>query len=413
MRILQLVHQYLPEYIGGTELYTHWITHRLAQKGHQVAVFYRRSGISTALEARQDNDEVQVWAVQSGLLSAQNRFTATFREAYITEAFKRVLAQFQPELVHIQHLMGLPANITAQLRYQGIPFIITLHDYWWVCANAQLVTNYNQQVCDGPQVYLNCARCALARSGRAGFLPALPALAGLMAWRNGRLRQVLQEAHTLIAPTQFTSNWYRNHGAPATKLRVIPHGLDLPPICSWREREKNSPFRFAFIGGLSWQKGVHILIEAFQGLERHAELWIAGDETADPAYVTGLRRLASPQIRFLGKLTREAVWQTLAQVDVIVVPALWYETFSFIISEAFAAGIPVVASRLGPLADRVQDGLNGLLVEPGNPAALRAALLRFYEEPDLWPHLQAGIRPVDTLDDYIIQLEAIYQAAKT
>jgi glycosyltransferase involved in cell wall biosynthesis len=166
--------------------------------------------------------------------------------------------------------------------------------------------------------------------------------------------------------------------------------------------------RFAYIGGLSWQKGVHVLVEAFRGLQGACELWIAGDESFDPPYVARMRAQAVPGVRFLGRLTREQVWETLAQVDVAVVPTLWYETFSFIVSEAFAAGLPVVASRLGPLADRVRDGVDGLLLPPGDVAAWRTALQRLISEPALLAGLRTNVRPPLTLEEHTEQIEALY-----
>ena len=192
------------------------------------------------------------------------------------------------------------------------------------------------------------------------------------------------------------------------KLQLIPHGLDSPPLRNKQPRKPESPLRFAYIGGLSWQKGVHVLLDAFRGIDGEAELWVAGDESADPNYGSNLRTLASPNVRFLGKLTREAVWDTLYQVDVVVVPSMWYEAFSFIISEAFAAGVPVIASRLGPLADRVHDEVDGLLVPPDDPQSLQNALTRFLHEPDLLPKLQAGIGPVRTVEDHVMEIEALY-----
>jgi glycosyltransferase involved in cell wall biosynthesis len=153
-----------------------------------------------------------------------------------------------------------------------------------------------------------------------------------------------------------------------------------------------------------------VLIEAFNSTEKGAELWIAGDENADPAYATHLHTLASENVHFLGKLTRVEVWEMLAQVDILVVPSLWYETFAFVVSEAFAAGVPVVASRLGPLADRVEEGVDGLLVPPGDVDALRVALLQFLEDPTLLPRLQAGIRPVNTIEDHVREIEGVYRA---
>lgn len=404
----------MPEYVGGTELYTHWLATGLSRQGHQVTVFYRRSGPEPALTHRQDDHGVSVWAVTAGPVTPNRRFLATFGNPYILRAFDQVLAQTRPDLIHIQHLQGLPVSLVKQIEHRGIPFVITLHDYWWGCANAQLLTNYSQQLCQGPRLYLNCARCALARAGWPQLWPAWPGLAGLLARRNHLLRPVLQAARKLIAPTRFVAGWYMAQGAPAERMLVMPHGLPIPAgIPRPSQRPARRPIRFGYIGGLTWQKGVHILIEAFNTLPEQAELWVAGDETAEPAYAARLHSLASPRVRFLGKLARADVWQTLARLDVLAVPSIWYETFAFVIAEAFAMGVPVVASRLGPLADRVGEGIDGLLVSPGEVEAWRQALLRFLQEPELLPRLQAGIRPVHTIEAYIKDIEALYQEVLT
>lgn len=407
LKILHLVHQYLPDHVGGTELYTHWLTQGLSQRGHQNIIFHRRSGEGADLTCRTDEAGTQIWAASAGPLTPARRFLATFRSRALAGAFEQVLDQAQPDVVHVQHLMGLPAVLLDLLQRRGLPFVITLWDFWWVCANAQLLTNYSQTVCAGPNAYLNCARCALARAKRDNFWPAVPPLAGLLAWRNHQLSRLMPKAARLIAPTPFVRDWYAAHGAPQEKLMVIQPGLDLPPQLPWQPRPSGRPLRLAYIGGLSWQKGVHGLIEAAAGLEG-VEIWLAGDETAHPDYTAQLRRQASPQVRFLGKLDRAQVWTTLAQVDVVVVSALWYETFSFIVSEAFAAGVPVIASRLGPLADRVRDDVDGLLIPPGDWTALRQAIRRLQEEPDLLPRLRANIRPVLTTAEHARTMERLY-----
>lgn len=407
MHVLHLVHQYMPEYVGGAELYTRWLTHALSQRGHQITIFYRRSAEGVGQEDRTENG-VHVRAVWSGLLSPTHRFLATFGDTLMMRAFKCVLEETNPDLIHIQHLMGLPAALLRPIRQQGLPFVITLHDYWWMCANAQLLTNYSQQVCDGPQAYLNCARCALARADRSRFWPALPPVAGLLAWRNHLLRQIMKAAGGLVAPTEFVRHWYAAHGAPTERLLVIQSGLECAADIPRQKRDPDGPMRFAYIGGLSWQKGVHVLIEAFNGVNGSAELWIAGDETFDPDYVAHLHTQATSNVLFLGRLTREEVWETLAQVDVVAVTSLCYETFSFIVSEAFTAGVPVVASRLGPLADRVRDGVDGLLVPPGDVVAWRAALQRLVDEPDLLAQLRANVRSPMTLEEHVNRIESLY-----
>jgi glycosyltransferase involved in cell wall biosynthesis len=165
--------------------------------------------------------------------------------------------------------------------------------------------------------------------------------------------------------------------------------------------------RLAYIGGLSWQKGVHVAVEAMQSVSG-AELWLAGDETTDPAYVARLRDLAGPSVRFLGRLSRAEVWQTLAQIDVLLVPALWYETFSLIISQAFAMGVPVIASQLGPLADRVRSEVDGLLLEPGQVSVWQKALQSLADDPTPLSRWQVNIQPPLSLSEHQVRVNALY-----
>jgi glycosyltransferase involved in cell wall biosynthesis len=306
--------------------------------------------------------------------------------------------------------MGLPVQLLRLLRQNGIPYVVTLHDFWWVCANAQLLTNYAQQVCDGPHFWLNCGRCALARAGLGAAWPAAPALAPILAARARLQRQALAGADRLIAPTSFVKTWHVQHGISAAQTDVLPHGIERPSLPA-RGGRPAGPVRFACIGGLAWQKGVHVLIEAFARLTGQAELWVAGDESFDPAYVRQLRGRAGPRVRFLGSLARAQVWECLASVDALVVPSLWYEAFSLIAHEAFAAGVPVVASRLGALAEVVSDGADGLLVPPGDVDAWRAALQRLVDEPAVLNGLRAGVRAPMDQRTHVRLLCDVYQRA--
>ena len=407
MRILHIVHQHPPDKVGGVELYTQAISRALAQRGHGVAVFYRRDAPGWGLEHRMEEDGVHIYAVWAGPAGPARRFLYTFHNPWIHQALIRVLDEFCPDVIHIQHLMGLPVSLMDAVRQRSVPFIVTLHDYWWLCPNAQLLTNYSGEVCEGPR-YWNCARCMLVRAGLPGLWPTIPFLAGLSAWRNRLLRAVLERASVLIAPTEFVRRWHVDHGVLREKIIVLPHGLERPVLSSTPSRTADGTIRFAYIGSLSWQKGVHVLVEAFSRVCGKAELWIAGDESFDLAYVSRLKALATPNVRFLGRLDRKGVWQTLTQADVVVVPSLLYEAYSFLISEAFAAGLPVLASRLGALADRVRDGVDGLLVPPGDVAAWRAAIQRLLDEPELLARLRAGVQPPMTMEEHVERLEELY-----
>ncbi len=272
MRVLHLVHQYPPHSIGGTELYTQSLTGALTAQGHQITVCYRASTEGAGFQSRTDAG-VRVVEMRAGRLTPVRRFLAGFGDGATRRAFAQLLDEVRPELVHIQHLMGLPLSMVRCVQERGIPFLITFHDYWWVCANAQLITNYSGEPCEGPRAFLNCARCALARAGQSAaaplpldrLWPAVPAVALLMAWRRRQLRSVLGQAQRLIAPSQFVWDWYASHGVPVDRLHLLPHGLAWP-LNLVRKRERATALRLAYIGGLSWQKGVHVLLDALDGV---------------------------------------------------------------------------------------------------------------------------------------------------
>jgi len=407
VRILHVVHQYSPESVGGTELYTRALARQQAQQGHTVAIF--TPAIAAPTEPAMENG-VRVYRAAVGERGSTAVFLHTFRHPQLNRAFAAVLQRERPDLVHIQHLMGLPIGLVDQIGQAGLPYVVTLHDYWYLCANAQLLTNYDNTVCAGPDYWLNCARCALARVGHSAAFPLIPAIAPLFSYRQARLHRVLANARALIAPTRFVAQIHAQMGLPVAKIQVVQHGIavpdDLPP------RPPRRPgLRIGYVGGLSWQKGVHVLIAAVNQLPQEGvTLAVMGDTAVFPDYVAQLQRQARhPGITFTGRIPYEQLWAALAALDVVVVPTLWYETASLIVQEAFAAGAPVVASAIGALQERVRDGIDGILVPPGDVNALREALHLLSSEPARLSQLRSGIRPVRTMADHAREINSIYQ----
>lgn len=423
-RVLHLLHQYGPEYVGGTEMYTQTLAAAL-QPHHPNAIFYRISRAGTGISQRIESDGLRVWSAWNGLVTPSSRFWATWRDPAIYAAFAQVLDEFQPDIVHVQHLMGLPVSLLTLLRQRQIPYLITLHDYWWLCANAQLRTNYDETVCSGPDWWLNCGRCALARAGKGDSRWLGAGLAPMLAYREKLLRPHLRHARALISPTRFVRDIYAQMGIPPEHITVIPHGLELPeivnseqgtvkgelpPPLSFPDLSQRASLRLCYIGGIAPAKGVHVLIEAVNGLSESVELLIGGDMAALPEYAAALRQQAThPGIHFLGQLNREQVWQVLQQSDLLVVPTLWYETASLIVQEAFAVGTPVIASRLGVLPERVREGVDGFLFTAGDAAALRTLLHHLSHHPESIQGLRQGIQPVFTIAEHIAQVEEVYE----
>ncbi len=407
MRILHLVHQYRPDHVGGTELYTQTLAQAQVRQGHEVAILTPAATDAHWPQPHQE-EGVRVYRIPIGQRSATAVFRSNFHHPRLTDGYRQVQQAEQPDLVHLQHLMGLPWNLAGSI---SAPLIVTLHDYWYLCANAQLLTNYSNQVCGGPKGWLNCARCALARAGYPQALPLTPGLVPLFAYRHWRLRQVLQKARALIAPSRFTAEIYRQMGILPEKITVIPHGIQLPERLP--PRQAGNGLHIAYIGGLSWQKGVHVLVAAVNQLP-HAgvRLSIWGDTTTFPDYVAQLRQQAThPGIALHGRLPHHLLWQALSTVDLLVVPTLWYETSSLIIQEAQAAGVPVLASRIGAVQERLRDGVDGFFFPAGDERALLSLLRRFLAQPELVEELRQQIRPVKTIAEHLAQVTAVYYKA--
>lgn len=407
MRILHVVHQYPPAFVGGTELYTQNIAQAQAALGHDVTVVYRDWDTDQGKVIWNDNG-VKVWKIWDGPFSASRRLLATFRAPYIDQAFGEILDAAKPDVLHLQHLMGLPTTIGQHWQPHAPPILATLHDYWWFCANAQLVTNDRQNICGGPRAYFNCARCALARANLPTWPPLQPPMAGIMAYRAHALRRLVSSVDLWIAPTAFVRDIYLQHGFPVDRVKVIPHGWLSKLESGQRLADQKHPtLRFAYVGGLSWQKGLHVLVDAFNSVQGKAELWIVG-KAPDSRYSHQLKRMAGANIKFLGELPHEQVANVLNKVDAVVVPSLWYETFSLLVSEAFAAGKPVIASDIGGLGNRVRDGVDGLLVAPGDVRAWQAALQHLVNQPGQLEELRKNVRPPITLAEHITAIELAY-----
>ena len=414
MRILHVLHQYMPDHIGGTELYTKSIAQRQVQAGHEAAVFVPASP-SAASKWPEPSDEngVKIFRYAGLATSATRRLGSTFTNRGIKRAFEQVVTTIQPDVVHVQHLLGLPAGVIDTVWNRGIPFVLTLHDYWYVCANAQLLTNYDNTICGGPQWWVNCARCGLARMDIPTASLISPLIAPIFAARDRLVRKALERAKFLIAPTPFVREIYGGQGTSIDKIVVIPHGIDLPDKTPKRREQKRDELHVGYIGGLSWQKGVHVLIKAFNDLpEEGTTLSIWGDQQAFPRYVNELRGVARHRgITFNGPLDREQFWSVLSSFDVVVVPSLWYETASLIVQESFAVSVPVIASDLGALASRVDHGKDGLLVPPNDAGELTGILRNLKADVDLLRRLQAGILAVFTITEHADEIEKLYESA--
>ena len=413
MNILLVVHRFLPD-LAGVEICTLNLARALASR-HNVLVYYRDHASHTP-GFRAVDDVVAGLSVRRVSLNLtgwrRNRyrqFISPYRNPEIERDFAQTLARFRPDVVHFQHLMYLSAKLVEIAGRQNIPTVITLHDFWFKC-HKTLLLRYTGEICQDREGFRACADCL---NGRRRPWPIRWLTAGMLRRRDRLLRQALRGAQAVIAPSRFLKDQFVRDGyLPADSIHVIENGIDATGVLGHRQRVDGEPIKFAYVGSIAFHKGVHVLIEAFNHVRGPAMLDIYGSLETYPAYAARLREeIVHPDTRLKGPLERSDIWRVLSETDVLVVPSLWYEANSpLVMREAFAAGVPVIVSDLGAVAEKVRDEIDGLIFPPGDSQELQAVLQNLVDAPAQIEHMRQRIEPVTCVADNTQRTESIYVA---
>jgi glycosyltransferase involved in cell wall biosynthesis len=279
----------------------------------------------------------------------------------------------RPDVVHAHNWL-VHSYLPLHRRQGAAALLLSLHDYGLLCATKRLL--WRGAPCSGPGP-VKCVLCAARHYGR-GRGPAIA-----VATRLGESR--LRRAVDLFLPISTTVRDNCRLGASDVH-RVVPNfigPLPAPPRdTSLLDRLPHEPF-VLFFGDVSVDKGAPGLIEAHRAMERRPPLVMIGrwllDGGADPAQAT-----------VLGPWPHELVIEAVRRCLFTVAPSVWPEPFGLVALETAAAGKPVVASDIGGLRDIVADGETGLLVPPGDSAALGAAMAQLAADPDLRARMGAA-----------------------
>jgi glycogen synthase len=208
----------------------------------------------------------------------------------------------------------------------------------------------------------------------------LKTLGGTIEWWGER------SADAVLAITPRLARMLLSEGVEEDRVHVFPPGVN-PSLFAGRFED---PFagigrpRVLFVGRLAPQKGVRTLVAAAQLLQTPgARVLLVGDGPERPALEREVGRLSlGDRMHFLGFMPHDAVPAVLTHADLLALPSL-YEELGTVLLEAMWAGLPIVASRTGGIPEVITDGINGLLVPPGDPRALAEAIDRVLGDPDL------------------------------
>jgi glycosyltransferase involved in cell wall biosynthesis len=432
MRVFLVAPHYPPKYVGGVELYTQRLATALVARGDQVEVAaVEQVGASGPVAARETEDHgARVWRLSVPYIPVEQPLGPTYRDTGVERWFERVLLTTAPSVVHLHSGYLLGGAVLAASQRAGIPAVVTLHDYWFICPRVTLL-HPDGRYCTGPESGEKCAWCMateqrryrwigevvgrsapemIVRLLRLSRVRAVSQAVESMLTRRQDLLALLSASAAVLSPSMYLRELMVQYGVPAPLINLLRYGVE--PRRPVRGRDEGSTLRVGYLGQVAPHKGVHVLIDAIKLLsEQDVRLTIHGSLTRELDYVTRLRRAADHDSRivFAGAYTHDELDGILGDIDIVAVPSIWHENSPFVIHEARAAGLPVLASRLGGMAELVSHGSDGLLATPGDARDFAGKIRQVLKYRDLLTHLRTNVRPPPTAREEIDALVDIYR----
>ena len=431
MKVIQVLSKFLPQQIAGTEVYTLALSKLLQQKYIDVKVVIPHYGDEVASDYEYEGLTVHQYPEPS-IVSRDLILGLKVPEGlqYFTEYIREEL----PDIIHFHDLAGsngITLHHVKVAKQLGVKVLMTFHLATYSCMTGSLLQNglFN---CNGKIELKKCTQCYLStkklEKSTAKLLTGLSLLLNLLGINPTKLsnrfatalgstslvkkkRQNLIELVNSCDKVIALNNWYKeiliSNGISINKITLITQGLPVHRTFKKGVKPFSNKKLFIFVGRISQFKGIHLLIDAFKQLDwSKAELHIYG-QTDDSIYENDLKKKSNlfQNIKWKGMLSQSDVVSTMYNYDALCLCSTITEMSPLVIQEAFAAGIPVIASNVFGNAEQIKHGINGLLFNVNDSVDLLAQLNRCINEIDLMPTLANNIIPPKSFykvgDEYI------------
>jgi len=338
--------------------------------------------------------------------STVNKIQALFSGIYSFDARKemsRILDGEQIDLIQVQNLYPfISPSVLPECRKRGIPVVMRCPNYRLFCPNGLHLTH--GKVCDrclgGKEwncVLQNCEENILKSTGYA--------VRNATARITGMIRN---NVTTFVVLSEFQKQRFINGGIPSDRIGILPNIAPLVQIPDNADVGET----VSFVGRVSKEKGIDEFLAASRRLD-HLLFTIVGSTEGMPC----IRSEASSNVSIPGFLTGSALDDLFNTSRILVFPSKWFEGFPNVIAKAMAHRKPVIAARIGAIPEIVEDGVTGLLFEPGNATDLAEKIEYLWNQPDLCRKMgQAGLekaRREYSQENFYQRLINIYENARS
>jgi glycosyltransferase involved in cell wall biosynthesis len=362
-----------PHSYGGATIVAEEMARRLnASSDFNVAVFTSH-GLAdqqpyTLLRYRDASDvDIPIIAVK-----LPNNFgdpIAGFDDPQMVKCFDEVLASVEPDIVHFHCLQGLSSAILDMCHDRKVPFVITLHDAWWLCER-QFMVNGKGKYCGQRRIDVRvCEAC----------IPGAQHL-------NERLQMSMQRlsgAARLLFPSKFHMALHISNGISSGLCRLNRNGVRAP--AGPRQRRQSGVLRFAYVGGNDHVKGIHLIKAAFENLQRDDFELVLVDNTTNAGYSS--MRADDWKVRgvvdVIPGYKQDEMDRFYQNVDVLLFPTQWKESFGLAVREALLRDVWVIATDGGGTVEDIVHGENGTILPfEATASELGAAIIELLDRPD-------------------------------
>jgi glycosyltransferase involved in cell wall biosynthesis len=292
------------------------------------------------------------------------------------------IASFQPDIVHIHNFFPvLSPSVYYACREAGVPVVQTLQNYRLFCANYSF--SRDGKVCEDclgtffpwPSIVHACYR-----NSRVGST-----VVATMQFVHQTMQTWEKMIDTYITVTEFSRQKYIQCNLPTSKLVVKPNFVYPDPGTG-----KGQGNYALFVGRLSPEKGIETLLTSWENLEGKLPLKILGEGPLADRVAVAAQKLEG--VEWLGKLPRQQVLKLMKDARVLIFPSLWYEGFPLVIVEAYAVGLPVIASDIGSQSSLIDHDRTGLLFRPGDSEDLQAKVKWILTHPEALAQMRKEAR---------------------
>ncbi|WP_282039752.1 glycosyltransferase family 4 protein [Saccharicrinis aurantiacus] len=337
MKICIVSSSYHPHYKGGGEYSVKQLAEGLLKKGIDVFI------IAAYKESRDIEyiDGIKVYRIKtpnlywSGESAQKNKIEKAIwhiTEAYnqsIPKDIKNILVQEKPDVLHIRNVSDIPSSIWKHCKKLNIPTVLTLNSYASICVNANLFLN--NTVCE--------KRCFVCKS------ISYP-------------KKVLSKyVNAVVGVSEFTLNEHLKYGLFINAKQYVIRTQ--APLVNYNKKINLENITFGFIGQINPNKGVLEMIKSFKSATiSNVNLLIGGENKGNYFEECYQESKSDSRIKFLGRVDSNEFYK---QVDVLIIPSIWYEPFPRVLVEAYSYGIPVITTGRGGIGEMIRENETGFI----------------------------------------------------